>query len=223
VTGRAGIPVGALAACLAAAALIAACGGGGNGATTGAGSSTSAGPTTGTAPGTTTTATTTAPTTTAPPPPAGPPFGVAPVSGPAQGSRLALLTAVRVGGHEGFDRVVFEFLPGPVPGYRIRYVQPPIIEDPSGRTVRVAGTAFLSIRMEPASRFDLTGPRGQVYTGPERIDGSSAGGDVVEEVVLTGDFEAVMNWVVGVDGRVPFRVIRLSGPPRLVIDFEATG
>ncbi len=223
---RASIPAGALAACLAAVALLAACSGD-DGATSGAGESTAAGPTTSTTAGTTTAgtttaATTTAPTTTAPPPPPpGPPFGLAPESGSPQGGTfgLALLTAVRVGGHEGFDRVVFQFLPGPTPGYRVRYVRPPIIEDPSGRTVRVAGTAFLSIRMEPASGFDLTGPRGQVYTGPARIDGSSAGGDVVEEVVLTGDFEAVMNWVIGLDGRAPFRVLRLSGPPRLVVDF----
>jgi hypothetical protein len=217
---RASIPAGAVAACLAAATLLAACSGD-DGATSGAGESIAAGPTTSTTAETTTAATTTAPTTTAtPPPPPGPPFGLGPESGSAQGgSGLALLTAVRVGGHEGFDRVVFQFLPGPTPGYRVRYVQPPIIEDPSGRTVRVAGTAFLSIRMEPASGFDLTGPRGQVYTGPSRIDGSSAGGDVVEEVVLTGDFEAVMNWVIGLDGRAPFRVLRLSGPPRLVVDF----
>jgi hypothetical protein len=128
---------------------------------------------------------------------------------------------VRVGGHEGYDRIVFEFLSGPTPGYRVRYVQPPIIADPSGMQVRVAGTAFLSIRMEPASGFDLTGPGGQVYTGPSRISGSGAGAEVVEEVVLTGDFEAVLNWVAGLEERAPFRVLRLSGPPRLVIDVEA--
>jgi hypothetical protein len=218
---RTSVPAGALAACLAAA-LLAACGGGAS-APTGSGKSTASGPTSSTTPGTTD-GTTTAPTTTAPePPPAGPPFGVAAVSGSAQGSGLALLTAVRVGRHEGFDRIVFEFLPGATPGYRVRYVRPPIIEDPSGRRVRVAGIAFLSIRMEPASGFDLTGDAGQVYTGPSRITGATAGGDVVEEVVLTGDFEAVLNWVVGLDERAPFRVLRLSGPPRLVIDVEAAG
>jgi hypothetical protein len=210
------ISAGALGTCLAVA-LLAGCAGGG----TSSSASTAAGSTSTTAP---TTTTTTTPTTTAPaPPPAGPPFGVAPVAGAARGGGLALLTDVRVGGHEGFDRIVFEFRSGASPGYRVRYVRPPIIEDPSGRTVRIAGTAFLSVRMEPASRFDLAGSAGQVYKGPSRISGASAGSDVVEEVVLTGDFEAVMNWTIGLKEKAPFRVLRLSNPARLVVDLETVG
>lgn len=148
----------------------------------------------------------------------GPPFSTAPAVARASSTRLALLTDVRLGRHEGYDRIVFEFLPGSRPGYRVRYVRPPIIEDASGRVVQVDGDAFLSIRMEPASGFDLTGELGEVYTGPMRIAGSSAGTEVIVEVVRTGDFEAVLNWVAGVDGRLPFRVQRLAGPPRIAVD-----
>ncbi len=169
---RSSIPAGVLAAFLASA-LLSACAGGGS--TSAGPESTAAGTTSDTVPATTTAPTTTAPTTTTTAPPPGPPFGLAPAAGAPSGGGLALLQAVRVGGHEGYDRIVFELLPGPVPGYRIRYVRPPIIADPSGQTVRVAGNAFLSIRLEPASGFDLTGPRGQVYTGPARISGSGAG------------------------------------------------
>jgi hypothetical protein len=168
---------------------------------------------------TTVPATTTAPaTTTEPAAVPGPPFSTAPATGRALSTRLALLTDVRLGRHEGYDRIVFEFLPGSRPGYRIRYVRPPIIEDASGRVVQVDGDAFLSIRMEPASGFDLTGELGEAYTGPMRIAGSSAGTEVIVEVVRTGDFEAVLNWVAGVDGRLPFRAQRLAGPPRIVVD-----
>jgi hypothetical protein len=176
-----------------------------------------------TAPETTTTTTTTAPTTTEPAPAPGPPFGTQPVSGAAVPGGTALLTAVRLGRHEGFDRVVFEFRPGASPGYRVRYVQPPIVEDGSGKRVAVAGDAYLSIRMEPASGFDLEGTSGQVYTGPVRIGGSGAGTDVVLEVVRTGDFEAVLTWVAGLEDRAPFRVIRLFGPPRIVVDVQTAG
>jgi hypothetical protein len=162
--------------------------------------------------------TTTAPTTTEPAEPPGPPFSTAPATGRASSDRLALLTDVRLGRHEGYERIVFDFLPGSRPGYRVRYVRPPIVEDASGRVVEVEGDAFLAIRLEPASGFDLTGELGEVYTGPTRIDGASAGTEAIEEVVRTGDFEAVLNWVAGLDGRAPFRVLRLAGPPRIVVD-----
>jgi hypothetical protein len=102
----------------------------------------------------------------------------------------------------------------------VRYVQPPIVEDGSGKRVAIAGDAYLSVRMEPASGFDLEGTSGQVYTGPVRIGGSDAGTNVVLEVVRTGDFEAVLTWVAGLEDRAPFRVIRLSGPPRIVVDVQ---
>jgi hypothetical protein len=200
-----------------AALALSACGGGDESAP----STTPSQPTT-TAPETTTAATT-EPTTTEPAPPPGPPFGTQPVSGPAVPGGTALLTDVRLGRHEGFDRVVFEFRPGASPGYRVRYVQPPIVEDGSGKRVAVAGDAYLSIRMEPASGFDLEGTSGQVYTGPVRIGGSGAGTAVVLEVVRTGDFEAVLTWVAGLEDRAPFRVIRLSGPPRIVVDVQTGG
>ncbi|HSK15884.1 MAG TPA: hypothetical protein VK915_06910 [Gaiellaceae bacterium] len=175
------------------------------------------------APATTTEpATTVAPTETEmetePAEPEGPPFGTSRAAGPASGGSTALLTAVRLGRNEGFDRVVFEFRPGATPGYRVRYVRPPIREDGSGRRIEVDGDAFLSVRMEPASGFDLTGEGELVYTGPTRLDGDDVGAEVVEEVVRTGDFEAVLNWVAGLDERVPFRVFVLSGPPRVVVD-----
>ncbi|HXV32593.1 MAG TPA: hypothetical protein VD769_01185 [Gaiellaceae bacterium] len=160
---------------------------------------------------------TTAPTTTEAAPP-GPPFSTAPARAAAGSTRLALLTDVRLGRHEGYDRIVLEFLPGSRPGYRVRYVSPPIVEDASGMVVEVDGGAFLSIRIEPASGFDLTGELGEVYTGPRRIAGSSTGTEVVVEVVRTGDFEGVLNWVAGLDERMPFRVARLAGPPRIVVD-----
>ena len=74
--------------------------------------------------------------------------------------------------------------------------------------------------MEPASGFDLSVPEGEmVYTGPRRIAGE--GTSVVREIVRTGDFEAVLTWAIGLDGRVPFRVLTLDDPARIVVDFAA--
>ena len=129
----------------------------------------------------------------------------------------SLLTDVRVARHEGFDRVVFEF-EGEVPGYDVRYVEPPITEDGSGDELEVAGEAFLAVVMQPASGFDLSGEGEETYTGPTRIEGVDAGTSVIREVVRTGDFEAVLGWVIGISDRVDFRVDALEAPGRLVVD-----
>lgn len=132
----------------------------------------------------------------------------------------ALVERVAVGRHEGYDRVVFQFK-NHVPGYRIGYVDPPFKEDGSGNVVQVEGNAFVVVRMEPASGFDLTKDEGElVYKGPRRIDGSTAGTSVVQEVVRAGDFEAVLVWAIGLSDRVDYRVRRASSPARLIIDFR---
>jgi hypothetical protein len=133
----------------------------------------------------------------------------------------SLLERVAIGHHDGYDRVVFEFRDEGLPGYRVEYVQPPLKEDGSGAPVDVAGNAFVVVRMEPASGFDLNTGEGElVYKGPKRIAGSSAGATVVQEVVRTGDFEAVLSWAVGLEAKVPFRVTTAASPSRLIVDFK---
>jgi hypothetical protein len=116
-----------------------------------------------------------------------------------------VLRDVRVGAHDGFDRVVFEF-ESTVPGYAVRYIDRPVTEDASGREVAVAGDAVLGVRFEPAHGGDLTrvaGPRG-----------------AVNEVVRTGDFEAVLSWAIGVKTKAPFNAYTSEGN-KLIIDIGA--
>jgi hypothetical protein len=125
-----------------------------------------------------------------------------------------------VGRHEGYDRVVFQFK-NTLPGYKVEYVQPPLKEDGSGRIVEVPGNAVVAVRMEPASGFDLnTGEGVMTYKGPRRIAGSAAGTSVVQELVRTGDFEAVLSWAIGLSDKVDFRVRTATSPPRLIVDFR---
>ena len=146
--------------------------------------------------------------------------GTSPVGAPAAGGSTALLERVAVARHEGYDRVVFQFR-GELPGYLVEYIDPPLHEDGSGNPVDIAGSAFVFVRMEPASGFDLSVDEGElVYDGPRRIAGSDAGTSTVREVVRTGDFEAVLGWAVGLEGRVDFRVVTLDDPARLVVDFR---
>jgi hypothetical protein len=146
--------------------------------------------------------------------------GTNPVEASAVGSETALLERVAVGRHEGYDRVVFQFT-NDLPGYRVEYVRPPLKEDGSGNPVTLEGNAFVVVRMEPASGFDLnTGEGKMVYKGPKRIDASAAGTSVVQELVRTGDFEAVLSWAIGLSDKVDFKVTSASSPARLIVDFR---
>ncbi len=140
---------------------------------------------------------------------------------PTTANAIALLERVATGRHEGYDRVVFQFRGEGLPGARVEYVEPPLKEDGSGAPVSVDGNAFLVVRMEPASGFDLnTGEGVLIYKGPKRIEGSSAGTSVVKELVRTGDFEAVLTWAIGLEEKVDFRVRTAEAPSRLIVDFR---
>jgi hypothetical protein len=142
------------------------------------------------------------------------------VVGASTGTEITLLDRIAIGRHEGYDRVVFQFQNG-LPGYRIEYVQPPLKEDGSGNPVSVQGNAIVLVRMDPASGFDLnTGEGVMVYKGPKRIDASSAGTSVVQELVRTGDFEAVLSWAIGLSDKVDFLVRTATSPARLIVDFR---
>ncbi len=87
------------------------------------------------------TAAPTTPVTTPSPSPTSPTPTASPTPVPFDGTRdpvetqgtapAALLISVRTGLHPTFDRIVFEFQDN-VPGYRIEYVEPPILQDGSG-------------------------------------------------------------------------------------------
>ena len=136
-----------------------------------------------------------------------------------------LLRAVRVAGHGCTDRVVFEFGQragtNGTPGYRLEYRNGPFTEDASGIPVTVDGSAFLVLRMEPASGADLTGATpSPTYSGSRDIKPGDA--THVRELKESGDFEDMMSWIVGLDTKRPFTtsVLREGSTIRLVIDIS---
>jgi hypothetical protein len=129
-------------------------------------------------------------------------FGTATVT--EASDERGLLVKVRATDAGDVERVTFEF-EGAIPGYRVGYVERPIVEDGSGKPITVDGESVLGVRFEPASGFDLTGGGRQVFKGPDRLDLATT---TVLDVVRTGDFEAVLAWAIGVDGgKHPFRVV----------------
>ena len=126
----------------------------------------------------------------------------------------AQITDVRVGTHEGYDRVVFEFDSG-LPDAVIEGVLPPFYADPSGLEIEVAGSAFLKVTMHGGTKVS---PDGVVtYDGSTDIE---PGFERLVELVEAGDFEAVSTWYLGLDGGSCIRVLTLADPARLVIDVE---
>ena len=118
-----------------------------------------------------------------------------------------LLTDVKVDAHDCVDRVEFSFRaspPGP-PGFRVSYLpaERALVEDGSGAAIDVKGGAYLVVRLDPAATADVSSEElVRTYTGPKRLD--APGARFVREIVKSGDFEAVVTWVIGVDEKRPF-------------------
>lgn len=166
---------------------------------------------------TTTAAPTDAPTETASPAPESPteePFSGDrdPVEkeGPAV-PPVAVQTDVRYAEHADFDRVVFDFMDN-APGYRVEYVDPPILADGSGNEVEIAGEAFLQVRFSTAQAHD---EEGNLTIDELEI---MPGLDSVVEIERTGDFEGYVTWVLGLPEELDFRVSDLTDPFRVVVD-----
>ena len=123
------------------------------------------------------------------------------------------VVAVRAASHSGFDRVVFD-IDGPLPAaVSVRYVDQ-VVADGSGAPVAVAGRAYLQVAFDEAQAHTDTG----VATIPSR---SQPGLPAIEEVVVAGDFEGHVTIALGLAARVPFRILELGGPTRVVVDVRA--
>ncbi|HEX5615328.1 MAG TPA: hypothetical protein VFZ83_09255 [Acidimicrobiia bacterium] len=115
------------------------------------------------------------------------------------------------------DTVVFTFTTNSAPeeaGYSVEYQSGPFTQDASGEPVSVDGAAFLVVRLEPAYGYDFeTGET--TYDGPKEF--RPTGTRYVRHAVNTGDFEAVVSWVIGLSEERPFRVLAAGAPERQLI------
>ena len=137
----------------------------------------------------------------------------------------AQISDVRVGAHEGYDRIVFEFEKG-IPALDVKVGKPPFTKDPSGLPLEVAGDVFLVFTLRGGTAVT---PNGRVtYDGPtDFTPGFTPDHPPLVQFVQAGDFEAQSEWVAGLTKPVGMtepdciRVFALSDPDRLVIDLAA--
>jgi len=122
---------------------------------------------------------------------------------------------IRVGTHDGYDRIVFEY-DGGTPNLEIDVAQPPYVRDPSGLPLTVAGSPVYRITLTGATKYDTeTGE--QPYQGSTNFEPGYA---QIVQFVEFGDFEATHNWYVGVNGGECLRAFVLTDPSRIVIDIQ---
>jgi hypothetical protein len=124
---------------------------------------------------------------------------------------VPVLTKVRIAVHEGADRIVFEF-DGPLPGYRIEYIDRPVRQCGSGEVVELPGDAWLGIRFFPANAHTEKGERSVAL-----LDYTFSGRNL-KRLKLICDFEAVVEWVAAVAHPLPYKTLELKAPDRLAID-----
>jgi hypothetical protein len=121
------------------------------------------------------------------------------------------LTAIRTARHATYDRLVFDFT-GRFGQVRVRYV-PVVHADPSDRPVALRGKAFLEVTVHDA--YAAWGGRRPSYAGPRTV---TPGYPTLKQVTVSGDFENVLSFGVGVDRIAGFTLMRAGSPNRLVLD-----
>jgi hypothetical protein len=140
-------------------------------------------------------------------PPAG--FTTGGVSG-GSSATIVNVTAVRVGAHPGYDRVVIEFS-GAVPSYTVTpQSDSRFTLTPKGGTVTLEGTNGVLITVQ---HINWT-----AYAGPTSLRPEFP---YLREARLIQNFEGVQQWGLGIAGIVAVRVFTLTSPARLVVDVTA--
>jgi hypothetical protein len=145
------------------------------------------------------------------PTPDGPSFpeSTAPQTAEPSGEWDLQLVDVRVGEHDGFDRVVLELSGTATPGWGVAWSDEAVAEG-SGDVVPLEGDRVLTI-----SASGTAMPEPGSFEVPARLGPAGA----VAEVQVNGWFEGYTQVFAGVEGdERPFRVFTLTDPPRLVVD-----
>ncbi|MGW4156848.1 AMIN-like domain-containing (lipo)protein [Micromonospora chersina] len=126
------------------------------------------------------------------------------------GEPLPVLVEVGVGDHpaEGFSRITFAFR-GPTPSYQVGYV-PQVVTEGRGAPVELPGTAFLSVRFDPAQAHDARGAS-TADVPPPRI-----GYPTLRGWAAAGDFEGHLSFGLGLrppaGGTLPVRLGESTRP-----------
>jgi hypothetical protein len=134
-------------------------------------------------------------------------------TGEPSGEARLTVSDIRIGRHDGFDRVVFEVGGEGTPGWDVRYVEAASSQG-SGDAVDVAGDAILQVTLTGMGYPYDTGVEEWTSSGPVTGEGTQT----VTELAWDATFEGTSVAFVGTTGEAPFRVYLLEGPTRVVVE-----
>jgi hypothetical protein len=124
------------------------------------------------------------------------------------------VVAVRVSHQATYDRLVFEFggpgTPSGAVAYRVATKRSTnFTQDASGRPVQVGGSTAAQLTLQNATDI-----------APKPAQDLKLDYPALVEVREVGNFEAVNNWAIGLNGTGCYRLQVLSSPARLVLDWQ---
>jgi hypothetical protein len=140
------------------------------------------------------------------------PADAAPDTAEASSGASVTVGDVRIGHHDGYDRVVFEVGGTGTPGWDVQYVDEATSQG-SGDAVDVAGDDVLQVTLTGAGYPYETGVE-EFARGPM----SAADTGVVTGAFFDATFEGTTVTFVGTTAEAPFRVFLLENPTRVVLD-----
>jgi hypothetical protein len=118
---------------------------------------------------------------------------------------VAIITGVRTATHPecGYDRLVLD-MTGTAAGYDIRYVTR-VAADASGKAITVPGHSYLLITLRATQAHADSG------TATVPAHAAALGYPMLTGYALTGDFEGVVTFVLGLKSATSIRVGELPG------------
>ena len=137
-----------------------------------------------------------------------PPFSTAPKTSAGSGGQAELF-AVAAACHPTFDRFVIRARFA-TPGYDVRYVSK-IVADGSGLPVSLLGTKRIRVVIRRARAHTNAGAN----LTPRVVTPLCSN---LRQIKRAGDFEGVVSFGLGLRRKTGFRVFRLTGPTRIVVD-----
>jgi len=139
-----------------------------------------------------------------------PPFTTAAKTSASSGGQAEVFGG-SAGCHAGFDRFVLRARSA-TPGYDVRYVNQ-IVRDGSGTPVALEGTKRIRVLVRDA--------RGHTTGGTNLLPSTlTPHCSNLRQLKNAGDFEGLVTFGLGLRRKTGFRVFRLTGPTRIVIDVQ---
>ena len=126
------------------------------------------------------------------------------------------LTGIRTGRQSCYDRMVFD-VNGPASGYDVRYVSN-VYAEGSGQLIPLTGGAKLRVVLKTPAYNESGSPTYSATVGQKLPGINLTGYQTFRDARYAGSFEGQTTVGVGVRAQLPFRVLKLTNPHRIVVD-----